>query len=110
MGTLIDDEPTKIIDEIINNFSIQSKIEKNDLIDLLLNKAKRNYETHGVIDDFIDGIINAQVEGYGHWIPQDPAGKKRESHRILQESTGNSLKWKQYSDRKFLGFFLVDSS
>jgi hypothetical protein len=60
MGTLIDDEPTKIIDEIINNFSIQSKLEKNDLIDLLLNKAKRNYETHEVIDDLIDEIINGQ--------------------------------------------------
>jgi hypothetical protein len=32
------------------------------------------------------------------------------SRRILQESTGNSRKWKQYSDRKFVGFFPVDSS
>jgi hypothetical protein len=30
---------------------------------------------------------------------------KRKNHRILQESTGNSRKWKQYSDRKFVGFF-----
>ncbi len=50
------------------------------------------------------------VEDYGHWIPQDPAGKKRESHRILQESTGNSRKWKQYSNRKFFGFFPVNSN
>jgi hypothetical protein len=47
----------------------------------------------------------AHVEDYGHWIPQDPAGKKREIHRILQESKGNSRKWKQYSDRKFSDFF-----
>jgi len=33
-----------------------------------------------------------------------------ESRRILQESTGNSGKWKQYSDRKFIGFLPVDSS
>jgi len=50
------------------------------------------------------------VEDYGHWIPQDPAGKTRKSHRILQESTGNSRQWKQYSDRKFIGFLPVDSS
>jgi len=35
---------------------------------------------------------STHVEDYGHWIPQDPAGKKRENHR------------------KFLGFFPVDSS
>jgi hypothetical protein len=43
----------------------------------------------------IDHVIT-QVEDYGHWIPQAPEGKKRESHRILQKSTGNSRKWKQY--------------
>jgi hypothetical protein len=31
------------------------------------------------------------------------------SRRILQESPGNPRKWKQYSDRKFIGFFPVDS-
>jgi hypothetical protein len=40
--------------------------------------------------------------------PLDPAGKKRERRRILQESSGNRWKWKQYSDRKFIGFFPVD--
>ncbi len=55
-------------------------------------------------------IFVTQVEDYGHWIPQDPGGKKRESHRILQKSIGNSRNWKQYSDRKFFGFFSVDSN
>jgi len=55
-------------------------------------------------------LFISHVEDYGHWIPQDPVGKKRESHRILQESNGNSRKWKQYSHRKFVGFFPVDSS
>jgi hypothetical protein len=54
-------------------------------------------------------LIYPQVEDYGHWIPQDPAGKKRKRRRILQESPGNRRKWKQYSDRKFVGFFPVDS-
>jgi hypothetical protein len=46
--------------------------------------------------------------------PPDPAGfagKERERHRILQDSTGYTRKWEQYSRRKFPGiFFLVDSS
>jgi hypothetical protein len=33
----------------------------------------------------------------------------RESHRIPQENTGNPWNWKQYSNRKFSGFFPVDS-
>ncbi len=49
--------------------------------------------------------LTTLVEDSGHWIPQDPAGKKRKSHRILQESTGINQKGKQYSDRKFVGFF-----
>jgi hypothetical protein len=56
----IDDEPAKLINEIINNFCIQSKINKDDFIDLLINKTKRNYETHGIIDDFIDALIDDQ--------------------------------------------------
>jgi len=34
-------------------------------------------------------IITTQFDDSGHRIPQDPAGKMRESHRILQENTGN---------------------
>jgi hypothetical protein len=37
----------------------------------------------------IPEISTTQVDDSGHWIPQDPAGKMRESQRILQESTGN---------------------
>jgi hypothetical protein len=57
----------------------------------------------------IHADICSQVEDYGRRIPPDPTGKKRERHRILQESTGNSRKWKQYSRRKFIGFFPLDS-
>jgi hypothetical protein len=32
---------------------------------------------------------NTQIEDFGHRIPQDPAGKTREIHRILQEYTGH---------------------
>jgi hypothetical protein len=41
---------------------------------------------------FILGTVGEtvfQVDDSGHWIPQDPARKTRESHRILQENTGN---------------------
>jgi hypothetical protein len=45
---------------MINDFCIESKLDKSDLIDLLLKKAARNYETHGVIDDIVDELINTQ--------------------------------------------------
>jgi hypothetical protein len=51
-----------------------------------------------------------QIKHYGHRIPQAPVGKERERHRILQESTGYTRHWKQYSRRKFVGIFPVDSS
>jgi hypothetical protein len=36
-------------------------VGKNDFIDLLLNKTKRNYEKHGMLGDFFDEIINDQT-------------------------------------------------
>jgi hypothetical protein len=33
-------------------------------------------------------LFYTQVDDSGHRIPRDPAGKMRESHRILQENTG----------------------
>jgi hypothetical protein len=33
--------------------------------------------------------MTTQVDDSGHRIPRDPTGKMRESHRILQENTGN---------------------
>ena len=41
MNTFTDDEPIKLINDVINNFCIQSQADKSDLIDLLLNKKKR---------------------------------------------------------------------
>ena len=35
-----------------------------------------------------DHIIDTQVDDSGYWKRADPAGKMRESHRILQENTG----------------------
>jgi hypothetical protein len=51
--------------------------------------------------------VPTQVEDSGHWIPQDSVGKKRKTHRILQESTGSgsSIPTGNLSD-----FFPVDSS
>ncbi len=37
----------------------------------------------------IEMWIPAQIDHSGHRILRDPAGKMRESHRILQENTGN---------------------
>ena len=54
-------------------------------------------------------IATSRVNDSRIRILQDPAGKKRGNHRILQESTGNSRMWKQYSNRKIAGFFPVNS-
>jgi hypothetical protein len=55
-------------------------------------------------------FVFTQIDDSGYRIQQDPAGKTRENHRILQESTGNNRKWKQYSHRNLSDFFPVDSS
>ena len=48
---------------------------------------------------------DTQIEDYGHRIPQDPVGNKRERQQILQGSAVNRQNWKQYSNRKCIGFF-----
>ena len=37
-------------------------------------------------------IVSAQDDDSGARIPQDPSGKMLETHRILQENTGNGWK------------------
>ena len=57
----------------------------------------------------IISITIAQVDDSGHWIPQDPVGNMRKSHRILQENTRN--RWNMEAvfrpeiDRTFSGGF-----
>jgi len=34
-------------------------------------------------------LVTSHIDDSGHRIPLDSAGKMRESHRILQENTGN---------------------
>jgi hypothetical protein len=80
----------------------QSKEEQNDV---KKPQSDLNLTTKSIELQQEEPSLIPLVEDSGHWIPQDPAGKKRKSHQILQESTGISRKWKQYSDRKFAGFF-----
>ena len=59
-GRATNDERTKLINEIINKLSNEAKLSKNEVIGLLLNKAKRNYTAHGCIEDFIHYLINGE--------------------------------------------------
>ncbi len=51
-------------------------MEKNELIDLLLNKSKRNYQSHGMIEGFIDDVINNQ------YMKEDLKQYLKEEHNI----------------------------
>ncbi len=50
-----------------------------------------------------------QDEDSTHRIPQDPAGKMRESRCILQENTGNRWNVDAVFRPEIFGFFPVDS-
>ena len=63
----------------------------NFVFSMVLSIKVQIYMTMVFLMSFITFIVqmSTQVEDSGHRIPQDPAGKMRESHRILQENTGN---------------------
>ena len=48
---------------------------------------------------------SSRVEDYGHRTPQDPTGKKRKHHQILQETTGNHRYGSSIPTGNFLDFF-----
>ena len=56
----INDDKTKLLDDMITQYSVDSLIDKEILIDLLINKAKRNYETHGIVEDLIEAIADEE--------------------------------------------------
>ncbi len=61
--------------------------------------------SHAIVDEAIKQITEPQIDDYGYRIQQDPPGKTRKSHRILQESTGNNRKWAQYYPPPLSAFF-----
>lgn len=54
--TKINDEATKLVHNMISRFSDEANLSKNEVIELLLNKTRRNYTAHGCIEDFIDDL------------------------------------------------------
>ncbi len=71
-----DDNADESICQIIIEFSKESQLEKNELIDLLLNKSKRNYQSYGMIEGFIDDVINNQ------YMKEDLKQYLKEEHNI----------------------------
>jgi len=51
--------------------------------------------------------MDTQVDDSSYWKRADPAGKMRESHRILQENTGKNRKMEAVFRPEIVGFFPV---
>jgi hypothetical protein len=47
-----------VIFNMIQNFSNQSKVKMLQIIKLLLHKITRNFKAHGVIQRFINDVVN----------------------------------------------------
>ncbi|CAF1355286.1 unnamed protein product [Rotaria sordida] len=56
-NNIISNEPLTLISEIIQKFSNEAKLSTDELIELLLEENKRNYNAHGFIEDYIDDFI-----------------------------------------------------
>lgn len=51
-------EPLKIVHKIVKDFANQSMINFATMIDLLINKCRRNCVSHGIIDSYINNVLN----------------------------------------------------
>ncbi len=74
----------------------------------------KNYLSVSWCTNLIDAWFSStQVDDSDHRVPQDASGKMRESHRILQESTGNrwnmEVVFRPEIFRTFSGEFLPTS-
>ncbi len=84
-----------------SNLLINSVREINNKRQYLIHARKPSWiiivfqHIHGarlIFNDEDECDVDSQVDDFGHRISRDPAAKMRESHRILQESTGNHRK------------------
>lgn len=57
---IINNDKVKLLDDMITQYSIDSLIDKEILIDLLIKKTRRNYETHGIVEDLIEAIVDKE--------------------------------------------------
>jgi len=51
----------KLIHEILREFAIEASIPMHHLIDLLLSKAARNYQSHRFMDDFVYDVMHHRL-------------------------------------------------
>ena len=79
------DAATQLVSNVINEFSKTIGLTKDQVIELLLKKAKRNYIAHGYIDMFINDLIAGEYE-------PDDFFKYIEEENLVDLSIGNKDK------------------
>jgi hypothetical protein len=57
-----DDDGSRLINNIIDDFTVRVHLLKKDLINLLLDKMKRNYIAHHFLNDFINRAVNESLD------------------------------------------------
>ncbi len=58
--TEINDEPTILINNILQAFCNEAELPKTELLEFLLHKSGITYESHGFIDTYLYYVINGQ--------------------------------------------------
>ncbi len=56
------DSSMNLIKDVISRFANKSNIRREDLIDLLIGKSKRNYNVHGYIDNYLYDILHNKLQ------------------------------------------------
>ena len=79
------DAATQLVSNVINEFSKIIGLTKDQVIELLLKKAKKNYIAHGYIDLFIKDLIAGEYE-------PDDFFKYIEEENLVDLSIGNKDK------------------
>jgi hypothetical protein len=59
-GLGIDDEPTKLVINVIVEFGNAVSLSKMQMVELLISEATRNFSVHGYIEHFIDNLVRGE--------------------------------------------------
>ena len=51
-----------VVNQVAEEFADQRELEKLELLNLLISKCQRNFESHGIIDCFIENVLNGEYE------------------------------------------------
>ena len=51
-----------VVNQVVEEFADQTELKKLELLNLLISKCQRNFESHGIIDCFIENVLNGEYE------------------------------------------------